>query len=153
MGGELRPVTSLRFLAASYVFLFHIQIRWPLAEQTSAFGRLLGNGAVGMTLFFVLSGFVLAYRFAGGPLDIDRYALGRLFRIYPVYLLAATSTIPWLISSIQNGSSAGTVGQYVFVVLSNVFLIQAWFPQLFAYWNDGASWSISTECFFIWYFH
>src|SRR5689334_4050960 len=28
--GELLPLTSLRFVAASYVYLFHVHIRWPL---------------------------------------------------------------------------------------------------------------------------
>jgi len=60
---EILPLTGLRFVAAFYVFLFHIHIRWPLAGQPFL-KNVLDQGAVGMSLFFVLSGFVLAYRYA-----------------------------------------------------------------------------------------
>ena len=51
---EVRPLTSLRFVAALYVFVFHIHIRWPVAGGWM--DGLLSSGAVGMSLFFMLSG-------------------------------------------------------------------------------------------------
>jgi peptidoglycan/LPS O-acetylase OafA/YrhL len=49
----------LRFFAALYVFIFHIHLRWPLAPESTFLSNLLGQGAIGMSLFFVLSGLVL----------------------------------------------------------------------------------------------
>lgn len=146
---EILPLTGLRFIAAFYVFLFHIDIRWPLSDWIFV-RNILDQGAIGMSIFFMLSGFVLTYRYAGeGALNIKSYITNRFGRIYPVYLLAAIITLPWF--GVDFGSSMAMMiksfWKTCFLIFSNVFLIQAWFPQLFSYWNDGASWSISVEVF------
>jgi peptidoglycan/LPS O-acetylase OafA/YrhL len=33
------------------------------------------------------------------------------------------------------------------LIAADAMLVQAWFPQLFQYWNNGGSWSISVEAF------
>jgi peptidoglycan/LPS O-acetylase OafA/YrhL len=147
---EVLPWTGLRFVAAFYVFLFHIHIRWPLAALQPV-NNFLNAGAVGMSLFFVLSGFVLAHRYHHGPVPCRSYLVNRFARIYPVYFVAALVTVPWMGVSFGAGSSAGAarpVAQLLVLVVANVLLVQAWLPQLFGYWNDGGSWSISAEAFF-----
>jgi peptidoglycan/LPS O-acetylase OafA/YrhL len=57
---EVRSLTGLRAVAALFVFFFLIQIRWPFAHS-DFLANLIGQGAIGMSVFFVLSGFVLAY--------------------------------------------------------------------------------------------
>jgi hypothetical protein len=52
---EIFPLTGLRFVAAFYVFLFHIHIRWPISSHSFA-KNVLDQGAIGMSLFFMLSG-------------------------------------------------------------------------------------------------
>lgn len=148
--GEILPLTGLRFVAAFYVFLFHIHIRWPLSDHP-AIDALLSQGAIGMTLFFMLSGYVLAHRYGGGLFNLRGYYLSRFARIYPVYLTAAIVTLPWLLS--QNGQPieepgirALTIGATL--IGADLLMIQAWFPQMFPYWNNGGSWSLSVEAFF-----
>lgn len=150
MKDEIYPLTSLRFVAAFYVFAFHMNIRWPLAERGSVLESLLSHGAAGMSVFFILSGFVLAYHYRNGVGDLVDYARMRFSRIYPVYIVAGLVTIPWLVSGIERDSIGlgSAAARYLFIIFSNITLIQAWFPQLFGYWNDGASWSISVEMFF-----
>jgi peptidoglycan/LPS O-acetylase OafA/YrhL len=61
---QLRPLTSIRFLFALLVVLFHGQEtlklggfdHWPLVVQA-----IISHGFVGVSFFFVLSGFILAY--------------------------------------------------------------------------------------------
>jgi peptidoglycan/LPS O-acetylase OafA/YrhL len=147
---EILPLTSLRFVAALYVYLFHIHIRWPLAASRLA-SNFFDLGAVGMSLFFVLSGFVLAYRYRDGFVSYGDYLVNRFARIYPIYFVAALLTVPWMGVSLTAGSTgelARALGKLALLLVSNVLLLQAWLPQLFSYWNDGASWSISTEAFF-----
>jgi len=148
--GQIAPVTSLRFVAALYVFIFHIHQHWPLVSESSAVSQLLSLGAVGMSLFFILSGFILAYRYRDGIPNTTKYYFDRFARIYPVYFVAAVVTIPFLIFSVQSsdGSQTIKIGRYLFLVFSNVFLVQAWFPSTFSFWNNGGSWSISVEAFF-----
>jgi peptidoglycan/LPS O-acetylase OafA/YrhL len=135
---EINPLTGLRFLAALAVFIFHLQIRWPLVDS-HFLTNMVGQGAVGMSIFFMLSGFLLAHRYANGKTSYRDYAINRLARIYPIYVVAALVTLPWF----GDHSTAQAIG----LVTSNIFLLQAWIPPYFPYWNNGASWSISVEVF------
>ncbi|MBK5120866.1 acyltransferase [Burkholderia sp. R-69980] len=140
---EIRPLTGLRAVAAIYVFLFHMQIRWPFVH-TSFFAKLVGQGAVGMSVFFVLSGFVLTYQYAGQQVSYREYLVNRLARVYPIYALAALLSLPWIGINFELPRS---IGQLMALVVANILVIQAWFPQFFGLWNDSASWSISVEAF------
>jgi len=144
--GEIRPITSLRFVAAFVVFLFHIHIRWPLSTSASV-NAVLSQGAIGMSLFFVLSGFVLTYRYYDTT-DFDRYRVHRVSRIVPVYMFAALITLPWLVGALDHPTPAIGALRYALLALLDLTFMQAWFPQTFDYWNNGASWSISVEAFF-----
>ena len=142
---EILPLTGLRFVAAFYVFLFHVQLRFPLPVP-AFLGRVIENGAAGMSLFFVLSGYVLAYRYAGRKIDLKDYFWSRVGRIYPIYLLCALLSLPLLYLQVIDGRSpllkAGAV------VVADGLMVQAWFPRFFFYLNNAGSWSISAEAFF-----
>jgi peptidoglycan/LPS O-acetylase OafA/YrhL len=97
-----------------------------------------------MSLFFVLSGFVLAYRYGSANTSFRDYFSNRLARIYPVYLLAAVLTLPWIG---VDASTAGGVARMLMLIAIDLLVLQAWFPQLFTYWNNGGSWSVSVEMF------
>ncbi|MDR3502694.1 MAG: acyltransferase [Legionella sp.] len=142
---EILPLTSLRFVTALYVFLFHIEIYWHLIPH-GRFARFLMKGASGMSMFFILSGFVLGYRFFNGVNNYKNYAFNRFTRIYPAYFFAALVTLPWLIYSLATYDSVAL--RYSFIILLNILMLQAWTPQFFTMWNIGGSWSLSVEMFF-----
>ena len=58
MRKHIPALTSLRFLAALWVFLFHLHI-WHGDFGISPVDKFLHSGAVGLAFFFVLSGFIL----------------------------------------------------------------------------------------------
>ncbi|CAI8869025.1 exopolysaccharide production protein ExoZ [Pseudomonas sp. IT-P2] len=150
---EILPLTGLRFFAALYVFLFHIHIRWPLSGNIYV-KNVLEQGAIGMSLFFILSGFVLAYRYSNDNTSYRSYLINRFSRIYPIYAFAAIATLPWIGVDFGNGTMTESItggAKIALLLISNALVIQAWFPQMFSYWNDGASWSISVEvfCYFL----
>lgn len=148
---EVRELNSLRFVAALYVFAFHLQIRWPIASPDSWLGQFLNQGATAMTLFFMLSGFVLMNRYqSAGKLDIKNYAINRIARIYPVYFLSLLLTIPWIVGSKIDGIQQlpeilRLILAIAFLVITALTLIQSWLTPLFSFWNFGGSWSISVE--------
>lgn len=122
---EILPLTGLRFVAAFYVFLFHIHIRWPLANDPFL-NNILGQGAIGMSLFFMLSGFVLAYRYADGRTSLKDYLTNRFARIYPIYVAAALVTVPWIGISFGDGSWADLsrgIAQLGLLITANILLI------------------------------
>ena len=69
---EIRSLTGFRFIAALYVFLFHCHSRWPIVGK-GWLSNFLSQGAVGMTMFFMLSGFILTHRYGAGSFDPRQY--------------------------------------------------------------------------------
>lgn len=119
-------------------------------------GAFIDEGAVGMTMFFALSGFILSHAYANLKIDFRDYLLNRVARIYPVYLLAAVLALPWLGLQIAEEVSQTNIIygllSLAIILVFGVLLIHAWLPQSFAFWNNSASWSISVEAFFYYLF-
>ncbi len=87
-----RGVQALRGLAACMVVLFHASENWSVA----AFGEathVWWNGAGGVDIFFVISGFVMAVSTLDkgtGPSVAGRFLARRIVRIYPLYWIVTT---------------------------------------------------------------
>lgn len=150
MTDEIRGLTSLRFIAAFYVFVFHMHIRWPVTHA-KFLSVLLSQGAIGMSIFFMLSGFVLAHRYLDSNFCTKTYFVNRVARIYPIYLVAGLVTLPWFgvpvnVESLQH-FAVSLFGILALIIIDSC-LLQAWFRQCFDLWNNSGSWSISAEAFF-----
>jgi peptidoglycan/LPS O-acetylase OafA/YrhL len=136
---RLDSLTGLRWLAAAAVFGYH-STYFTTGAVHDVLVIVFGRGGSGVGLFFVLSGFVLAW--SSRP-DDTAAALWRrrAARILPDYwvvwmftaivLTQITPTMPW---------RAGA---------ANLLLLQAWIPRatIFYGWN-GVAWSLSCEAFF-----
>ena len=91
---------SLRGLAALAIVLTHVGLGAG-ANYNASYGALLARLDIGVTLFFVLSGFLLyrpfvAARLEGRPAPRVRdYARRRVLRIVPAYWLALTVLAIW----------------------------------------------------------
>ncbi|MFC5231608.1 acyltransferase family protein [Pseudonocardia zijingensis] len=158
--GEIRGLTGLRAVAAVWVVLFHFHFT-PLpgvAEVAGVLGPLVTSGALGVDLFFVLSGFVIAHTYLdelGPGLRVRgtvRFLWARACRLWPVYLLVLHVFGAWLILratldpagpiAFQAVQPVLDVGQY----LQQLVLVQLWDDPYFdgASWV-GSTWSISAE--------
>jgi len=106
------------------------------------------TGGFGVSMFFVLSGYLLAQPFwsaldSGRPLLALRvYAIRRAARILPGYWLALTVTFILSITVFHYGLTPQLVLRY----LSGVFLVADWhWVTLFPVEVNGPLWSISFE--------
>lgn len=145
---EIEALTGLRFFAALWVFMYHIGdifLKNLFPEFWANYYKILFHGgALGVDLFFVLSGFVIAYNYFDKFEDFaaSRYAsflFKRLARIYPVHLVSMALLIPMGYLLTPNDLLLfGSVENF----LKNIFLLQALMPP--AEWNT-VSWSISCE--------
>lgn len=151
---HLAALTSLRFVAAFAVLVLHY--RDLLGPMPAWLMRGIVGGQYGVTFFFILSGFILTYRykewFAGGVTDTHfwRFQRFRAARIYPVYLLGLLLDTPWhVIERMQVGQLAAVGQTYWASWLINLVGLQAWVPAVpFAmFWNTPA-WSVAAEFFF-----
>lgn len=99
-GGKFIPeIDGLRFIAIASVVFFHLQ--WLLSTRVSGAIAIpdnlltygIGHGYRGVSLFFVISGFILGMPFAAHNLkgrkkvDIRQYFLRRITRLEPPYVL------------------------------------------------------------------
>ena len=132
---DIAPLTGLRFVAAMVVVLHH----YPVPGVSGTLQTMLQSGYYGVTLFFVLSGFVLAITyldaFKHAPIaTLGTFAVARFARIYPVYLLILLYV--WL--------RAGATGP----IVSHALLLQAWSADAgHAFALNGPGWSLSVEAF------
>ncbi|MEW1954406.1 acyltransferase [Terrabacter sp. NPDC080008] len=131
----MASLTGLRFAGALLVLLHHLPLALPAVSGPL---RVAQCGYVGVTFFFVLSGFVLGYGWDESFRARDFY-VRRGARVYPVHLL----TVALIIAVLWKH---GVLWQ---VLPLNLMLIQAWSPNATVYYSFvGAAWSLSCEAFF-----
>jgi peptidoglycan/LPS O-acetylase OafA/YrhL len=147
---QLKPLTSLRFFAALGVVLFHFG--GPLlGHAPRALSNIIGAGYVGVSFFFVLSGFVLAYAYtaldARDVTAVRSFFSARLARIYPAYLLSFVLCAPFVARAIGSSGNPGDApARVVGSGFAALVLLQGWFPDTVGLWNFPA-WSLSVELF------
>lgn len=101
--GRLAGPDGIRGFAAFWVVLYHMwgaiqrrETHWvPIEVQ-----HFLNNGFLGVDVFFILSGFIIAYSVIGKPVDrffIPRFILRRSVRIDPPYWFAIGLAIIFIV--------------------------------------------------------
>ena len=138
-------LTSLRFFAALWVVLFHIREIGLWHGGAAPYLATIQLGYLGVSFFFVLSGFILVYVYGGREIPKGRFWQARFARIYPAYAFSLLLTAPVLKLSIPFMQKAHVSPPLVFV--SFPLLLEAWFPSTLYFWNVVA-WSLSVEVFF-----
>ncbi|WP_030668151.1 acyltransferase family protein [Streptomyces cellulosae] len=139
---RLPSLTGMRFPAALLVFLFHVSLPagWlmPGDANSTLYARLVEQtGGVGVTFFFVLSGFVLAWSAREGDPSTSFWRR-RYVKIVPNYLVA------WALAMLL--TAAGTAAWRSGVTF---FMLQSWVPDYDTNFSVNApGWSLSTEVFF-----
>jgi peptidoglycan/LPS O-acetylase OafA/YrhL len=148
---SLPALTGLRFVAAALVVGYHLHAFVPAISAIPGLA-ILGAGYSGVSLFFVLSGFVLAYNYLSpdraGVVSVREFLVARFARVYAVYLLCIVIAFPLFIRELtHNGVSWQRLRDGVLVSLSSFTLTQAWIPR-YACELNCPGWSLSAEAFF-----
>jgi len=144
---QLPTLTSLRWVAALLVFAYHAGAENLFANHSV--GRSLASvtakaGAVGVSFFFVLSGFVLTWSAREGE-PIPTFWRRRIAKIYPNHI---ASFIVALLLILRVGPLLPG-GRVWSGAAANLFLVQAWIPNPYVFISvNGVSWSLSCEIFF-----
>jgi len=136
------PLTSIRFFAAFAVVLYHSGASFAAASPhiPVPLKTLLLNGYLGVTFFFVLSGFILHLTYRDRIVtseQVKRFGIARFARLYPVYLLAVLAMLPF--ATLKGWAD---VPQFL--------LLHWWIPNGALGWNDWnmPTWTLSVEFFF-----
>jgi peptidoglycan/LPS O-acetylase OafA/YrhL len=137
---HLLALTGLRIFPALAVYLSHLT---PPAGAPAWLSRALASGYYGVTVFFVLSGFVLAINYwdrltRPSKRNVWSFAVARFARVYPLYLLV----IAYMACRVHVST-----GQIPPSWPWHIVGLQAWLPNIFDAFAFGPSWSISVEFF------
>lgn len=142
----IRPLTALRFYAAFVVFSLHASmlpgLEWLGHEHAELQGRL------GVSIFFVLSGFIMTYVYYGedkwepSRANAGRFMIARVARIFPLHLLTMLVCLPL-------GLKSSTSPIQLENLPIHIALLQEWSP--IGYPGPGpnkVSWTLSVEMLF-----
>jgi peptidoglycan/LPS O-acetylase OafA/YrhL len=168
--GEVPGLTGLRFVAAFSVLLAHgLAVLMKDHEVPGGAVQWLKQASgFGMTLFFVLSGFVIHYNYAtlvtaGRLRGISKFLWARFARLYPLFLLVLLVSVAFNIRPfhIWAGELLQSFHDTLRALPYFLLLVQSWFYVLI---GEGSlifaiasvplsastplTWSISTEWFF-----
>lgn len=130
----LPALTGIRAVAAGMVFFFHV-------AEKATHGLLQGfvlQWHVGVTIFFVLSGFLITHRYVDQlrltPGWWRMYLQNRFARIYPIFFLLTLGVFSMYVLKLPYASSDWvqfyTWKDRLFVLLANLTLTRAYFSHL-----------------------
>jgi peptidoglycan/LPS O-acetylase OafA/YrhL len=130
---RLDSLTGVRFLAALIVFGFHARFHLPDGQLF-----LFSAGMTGVSLFYILSGFVMAWVYK--PDDtVGAFYRRRFARVYPAYFVAVLMAI----------SVSLIMRDFEPVELVAFTLLQTWSPDTAVHYAASpVFWSLSCEAFF-----
>ncbi|MBF9195366.1 acyltransferase family protein [Microvirga terrestris] len=142
---DLKPLTSLRFVAAIMIVLLHClnYFKWGWLVYVP------GTAVHGVSFFFVLSGFILSHVYSSRPdISYGRFIWTRFARLWPIHVAA----IIFLVLTVPPGSvtfdGPGMFDKWI-VLGFNLLLTHSLFPfPAYSFSWNAVSWSISTELFF-----
>jgi peptidoglycan/LPS O-acetylase OafA/YrhL len=137
-------LTGVRAIAAFLVFFHHFnQLDFPFPLR-----RTLNEFHMGVTMFFLLSGFLICMRYYDtcelSENWFRKYIKNRIARIYPMYLLLTLVTFGLYFlfggeASVLNGFDTPVV-----LLLLNIFFLRGFFDD-FKFTGVGQGWSLTVE--------
>lgn len=148
--GHLPALTGLRFFLALWVIIDHLvgpgHAFEPYAQMLPhPLYMIVRGGYLAVTTFFVLSGFVLARTYGDTKWtrrNLWKYGVGRVARVYPVYLLSLLIVSRYIVAADTAPQSKG------WLVAMHLALVQGWFVGHYTVGWNVAAWTLSVEMFF-----
>ncbi|MEO0795558.1 MAG: acyltransferase [Verrucomicrobiota bacterium] len=139
-------MTGLRFFAAVVVFFEHVR----MLPGLESFEMIGGYGGMGVSVFFVLSGFIIAHNYLGTEKQpsswrgTGNFYLSRFSKIYPLHLLFLLIALPLAFQSSTSPLNPSYLPQ--FITLAD--RISPWGFLAMGDPPNKLAWTLSCEIFF-----
>lgn len=144
MPADIRSLTGVRGIAAVLIVLYHFGNVPLLGPGTAPYYRV-PHGYLAVDLFFMLSGFVMAYIYrdafrTDGVRHFWDFMVKRVARLYPAYWVIATFYLLKLALGLDRDSLSSFDA---YDAVGNVLMLTGW--GLHVYPLIGVSWAASSE--------
>lgn len=136
---RIEQLTFTRFVAAFAIVIFHFG-RDTLPFNFSIFQKTIHALDIGVSYFFILSGFVIAIAYSRqNKIQINKFYQLRIVRIFPAFLLSFVLTLLYLFY----------IGESIdkWNIVTQAFLVHAWIKK-YCLSINFPSWSLVVELFF-----
>ncbi len=139
---QINALTGLRAIAAFFVVIHHL---YP--KQKGILNSILEELNIGVTVFFVLSGFLIALRYSDSvQLNrkwLKKYFVNRVARIFPMFFILTSLASVFDYLSNPNFSISNT---YIYIL--NILLLKGFFAN-YVYSIIPQTWTLTVEeCFY-----
>ncbi len=134
-------LTGIRGLAMYMVFIQHYDPFSP-SDAGGYAVRFINEFYVALIMFFVLSGFLITYRYYDRPeVSLRTYLVNRVARVYPMYFLV--TAITFIISPSGSMYLAGELSPWM-VFVANITFVRGFFSDLL-FSGVAQGWSLTPE--------
>jgi peptidoglycan/LPS O-acetylase OafA/YrhL len=145
---RLPQLDAMRGFAALLVLVTHASenltpfaMKYGHGDLLTQIAHLVDAGRIGVVVFFIISGFVVAHALAARDASLTKFAVRRVFRLYPLYLLSIALVV------YSNGSWNGLLSTHAdhSALLANMTMLPTVFglePMM------GVYWTLETELVF-----
>lgn len=144
MKNKIDSLQVIRALAFLGIFTSH-----------SGITMFSAGGAWGVSVFFILSGFLMVYSYY----DTDRikecglrsglkFGINKVKKLYPLHIVTLLIAMPYLIVGCIDYPGMGRIINPTVKTLTNALLVQSWFPSSGIYFSlNAVSWYLSVSLF------
>lgn len=139
---KIDSLQALRAIAFGAIFIHHCGLKF--------------GGGWGVSVFLILSGFLLVYNHrddvnesvkgieGGLPEKVKKsllFSWQRIKKLYPLHIIMTITAIPFMLHALSSYSGTDKLWRVGFLSFANVALIQSWFPpEWIRYSMNNLSW-------------
>lgn len=132
-------LTGLRAIAAWMVFIYHFA-PYNNPNFPTVLKKIFANFNFGVDIFFVLSGFLITYRYFDQPFfNFKKYMVNRFARIYPMYFIVSIGTFVTIYFSGEHWNKERTIE-----LVLNFTMTKALFEK-YIYTGVMQGWTLTLE--------
>jgi peptidoglycan/LPS O-acetylase OafA/YrhL len=140
-----KGLNGIRAIAALIVITFHTdQFTYLFGIEPLGYHKTMMAG-FGVTLFFVLSGYLITYLLVTekskfGRVDLQKFYIRRILRIWPIYYLIILLAVLWIVSGmlvVPAGAFTRDLPLYLFLLPNVEIIFRTGILMLVPLWSVG----------------